>query len=101
MIALVFIDTTNATNERASCCSQARLVDGRSVAVKIQRPEVLARLELDAHVMRLVAQCYQRVQPARHDAVAIADELIGRIFEEVIYLFFHCDSVPNADPQRA
>eukprot|EP00854_Cymbomonas_tetramitiformis_P018172 gene18172-21649_t len=64
---------------------QATMLGGQTVAVKVRRPGVVERLELDAHVLRTIAEAVQYLLPTRHGLVSLCDELIGRIFEEVDY----------------
>lgn len=64
---------------------KARLHSGELVAVKVQRPGMLAKLALDAHLLRLVGGRWQKFTGAR-DIVPVVDEMVGRMFEEVDYV---------------
>ncbi|CAM6021542.1 unnamed protein product [Sphagnum balticum] len=65
---------------------KARLHSGEDVAVKVQRPGVSEQLALDAHLLRLIGGQLQRFAGTRSDLVAVVDEMVGRMFEEVDYL---------------
>lgn len=64
---------------------KARLLSGEVVAVKVQRPGLVDKLALDAHLLRVVAAPLQRYLQARSDFVGLVDETVGRMFEEVDY----------------
>lgn len=55
------------------------------VAVKIQRPMLYETVVLDAHVLRLLAGAIQRVFLVGSDLVGVADNVVGRILEEMDY----------------
>lgn len=57
---------------------EARLADGRRVAVKVLRPGVERRVEADAEVLRLAARLVERAVPAsrRLEPVAFAETVI-------------------------
>ena len=60
---------------------------GKSVAVKVQRPEAFENVALDSYVLRLAAK-YGAKNPIKKfnsDVVRIVDELVGRLFEEMDY----------------
>ena len=60
---------------------------GKSVAVKVQRPEAFENVALDSYVLRLAAK-YSAKNPIKKfnsDVVRIVDELVGRLFEEMDY----------------
>ncbi|OAE27082.1 hypothetical protein AXG93_4278s1010 [Marchantia polymorpha subsp. ruderalis] len=65
---------------------KARLHSGESVAVKVQRPGVTGRLALDAHLLRLLGPPLQRFAGARSDLLAMLNEMVERMFEEVDYV---------------
>lgn len=70
-------------------------VDGRSVAVKVQRPDLLEAVGLDFYVARAVARIITRLSSSpgffggrlvvRSDLVAAVDEYGSRLFEELDY----------------
>ncbi|CAI5481091.1 unnamed protein product [Closterium sp. Yama58-4] len=64
---------------------KARLRLGEWVAVKIQRPAVQQQIALDSLVVRRVAALLQPLVHGRSDLVAIADQLVCRMFDEVDY----------------
>ncbi|CAI7768099.1 unnamed protein product [Closterium sp. NIES-54] len=64
---------------------KARLRSGEWVAVKIQRPAVQQQIALDSLVVRRVAALLQPLVHGRSDLVAIADQLVCRMFDEVDY----------------
>ncbi|CAI7795651.1 unnamed protein product [Closterium sp. NIES-53] len=68
-----------------STISPARLRSGEWVAVKIQRPAVQQQIALDSLVVRRVAALLQPLVHGRSDLVAIADQLVCRMFDEVDY----------------
>ncbi|AFY38356.1 ABC-1 domain-containing protein [[Leptolyngbya] sp. PCC 7376] len=65
---------------------QARLKTGEKVAVKVQRPDLENRINLDIAIMRKIARWLQtNVKRVRSDLIGITDEFAGRIFEEMNY----------------
>jgi predicted unusual protein kinase regulating ubiquinone biosynthesis (AarF/ABC1/UbiB family) len=65
---------------------QARLKTGERVAVKVQRPDLQQRINLDILIMRKIAAWLKKnIKRVRSDLVGITDEFAGRIFEEMNY----------------
>ncbi|MGF1479547.1 MAG: ABC1 kinase family protein [Cyanophyceae cyanobacterium] len=65
---------------------KGKLKTGESVAVKVQRPDLVNRITLDIYIMRTLAAWVQSsIKQVRSDLVAITDELAGRVFEEMNY----------------
>ncbi|MBV5261137.1 AarF/ABC1/UbiB kinase family protein [Synechococcus moorigangaii CMS01] len=65
---------------------QARLKTGEKVAVKVQRPDLQQRINLDIFIMRRMARWLQNnVKQVRSDLIGITDEFAARIFEEMNY----------------
>ncbi|ANV84552.1 hypothetical protein AWQ21_09245 [Picosynechococcus sp. PCC 7003] len=65
---------------------QARLKTGEKVAVKVQRPDLQQRINLDIFIMRRIARWLQNnVKQVRSDLIGITDEFAARIFEEMNY----------------
>ncbi|MEM8641296.1 MAG: AarF/ABC1/UbiB kinase family protein [Cyanobacteria bacterium P01_G01_bin.54] len=65
---------------------KGQLKTGETVAVKVQRPDLLGRITLDIYIARSLAIfAKQKVRRIRSDLVAIIDEFAGRIFEELDY----------------
>ncbi|NEO84349.1 MAG: AarF/ABC1/UbiB kinase family protein [Spirulina sp. SIO3F2] len=65
---------------------KGKLKTGETVAVKVQRPDLLDRITLDIYIARSLAIfAKQKVKRIRSDLVAIIDEFAGRIFEELDY----------------
>lgn len=70
-------------------------VDGRTVAVKVQRPDLLEGVGLDFYVARGIAAAITRLSRSsnffggrlvvRSDLVAAVDEYGSRLFEELDY----------------
>jgi predicted unusual protein kinase regulating ubiquinone biosynthesis (AarF/ABC1/UbiB family) len=60
-------------------------VDGRVVAVKVQRPGIAARVAADAALLRIAAKVLEATAGRRFKAQAVAavDEFASRIFEEM------------------
>ncbi|KAG0609226.1 hypothetical protein M758_8G168000 [Ceratodon purpureus] len=65
---------------------RARLHSGEAVAVKVQRPGIPEVLALDAHLLRLLGGLMQGFAGTRGDLVAVVDEMVGHMFEEVDYI---------------
>ena len=66
---------------------KGKLKTGETVAVKVQRPDLMQRITLDIYIMRSLASWGQKtIKQVRSDLVAIVDELAGRVFEEVNYI---------------
>lgn len=76
-------------------------IDGRTVAVKVQRPDLLEAVGLDFYVARGVARAITRLSRSseffggrlvvRSDLVAAVDEYGSRLFEELDYRKEVCD----------
>lgn len=65
---------------------KAKLKTGETVAVKVQRPDLLRRITLDIFIMRRLATWVMlNTKSIRSDLVAILDEFSARIFEEMDY----------------
>ncbi|MBO9999217.1 MAG: AarF/ABC1/UbiB kinase family protein [Cyanobacteria bacterium SID2] len=65
---------------------KGKLKTGETVAVKVQRPDLLERVALDIYLLRTLAQWAQNnIKRLRSDLVAIMDEFATRIFEELDY----------------
>jgi predicted unusual protein kinase regulating ubiquinone biosynthesis (AarF/ABC1/UbiB family) len=65
---------------------KGKLKTGETVAVKVQRPDLIGRITLDIYIMRLLATwAKNNFKQIRSDLVAITDELASRIFEEINY----------------
>ncbi|MDC0835387.1 AarF/ABC1/UbiB kinase family protein [Geitlerinema sp. CS-897] len=65
---------------------KGKLKSGETVAVKVQRPDLLERVALDIYLLRTLAQIAQKsIKRLRSDLVAIMDEFASRIFEEMDY----------------
>lgn len=65
---------------------KGKLKTGEVVAIKVQRPDLLARISLDLYIARrLAAWAMKNVKRIRSDLVAIADEFGARIYEEMDY----------------
>lgn len=65
---------------------KGKLKTGETVAVKVQRPDLIGRITLDIYIMRLLATwAKNNFKWIRSDLVAITDELASRIFEEINY----------------
>ncbi|MGD1851783.1 MAG: ABC1 kinase family protein [Cyanophyceae cyanobacterium] len=67
---------------------KARLHSGESVAVKVQRPELLPTLTLDLYLLRIGAGALAPRLPLNlgHDLQLIVDEFGAKLFEEIDYL---------------
>ncbi len=67
---------------------KARLHSGESVAVKVQRPELLPTLTLDLYLLRIGAGALAPWLPVNlgHDLQLIVDEFGAKLFEEIDYL---------------
>lgn len=65
---------------------KGKLKTGETVAVKVQRPDLIRRITLDVYIMRAIALWAQaNIKRIRSDLIAITDEFAGRIFEEMDY----------------
>ncbi|MEM9537879.1 MAG: AarF/ABC1/UbiB kinase family protein [Cyanobacteria bacterium P01_E01_bin.42] len=65
---------------------KGKLKTGETVAVKVQRPDLIESISLDVYIMRRLAIWAQNnIKRLRSDVVGIADEFAGRIFEEMDY----------------
>jgi predicted unusual protein kinase regulating ubiquinone biosynthesis (AarF/ABC1/UbiB family) len=66
---------------------KGRLHTGEEVALKVQRPGLRERIELDVYILRsLAAWAKQKFKFIRSDLVAILDEFATRLFEEMDYI---------------
>ncbi|ERN42305.1 putative unusual protein kinase [Rubidibacter lacunae KORDI 51-2] len=67
---------------------RAVLKTGDTVAVKVQRPQLVPRLTLDLCLMRWAAGAFGKLLPLNlgHDLRAIVDEFGNKLFEEIDYL---------------
>lgn len=67
---------------------QARLRTGESVAVKVQRPNLLPILTLDLYLIRQIVQWVGPWLPLNlgHDLTLVVDEFGCKLFEEIDYL---------------
>ncbi len=66
---------------------KGKLINGESVAVKIQRPGLREQITLDLYIVRIIAEWLNtNVKLIRSDLVALIDELGKRVFEEMDYL---------------
>jgi predicted unusual protein kinase regulating ubiquinone biosynthesis (AarF/ABC1/UbiB family) len=66
---------------------KGRLYSGEEVALKVQRPGLRERIELDVYILRnLAAWAKQNFKFIRSDLVAILDEFATRLFEEMDYI---------------
>ena len=62
------------------------LKDGRTVAVKVQRPGLREQITLDLYIVRNIAAWLKaNIRLIRSDLVALIDELGRRVFEEMDY----------------
>ena len=65
---------------------KGKLKTGETVAVKVQRPDLIRRITLDIFIMRSIASWVQHnIKRVRSDLMAITDELAERVFEEINY----------------
>ncbi len=65
---------------------KGKLKTGETVAVKVQRPDLIRRITLDIFIMRSIASWVQNnIKRVRSDLMAITDELAERVFEEINY----------------
>lgn len=65
---------------------KGKLKTGETVAIKVQRPDLISNISLDVYIMRSVAiWAKKNIKRLRSDVVGIADEFAGRIFEEMDY----------------
>lgn len=63
------------------------LPDGRTVAVKVQRPGLREQITLDLYIVRNLALWIKRyTRLVRSDLVGLVDELGTRVFEEMDYI---------------
>jgi predicted unusual protein kinase regulating ubiquinone biosynthesis (AarF/ABC1/UbiB family) len=66
---------------------KGKLKTGETVAIKVQRPDLIKRIAIDIYIMRSLAQWAQKnIKRVRSDLVGITDELATRIFEEMNYV---------------
>ncbi len=63
---------------------RARLHDGRDVAVKVQYPGVAAAVRADLQNLEMIMRLLKRMTPGM-DVKAVAEEIKGRIVEELDY----------------
>ena len=64
---------------------RARLLTGEQVAVKVQRDDVLDLLTVDAVAVRSFVALISQLFSTETDFAAIADEIVGRISDELDY----------------
>ena len=65
---------------------KGKLKTGETVAVKVQRPDLIECITLDIFIMRAIAGwAKQNIKRVRSDLIGITDELAARIFEEMNY----------------
>jgi hypothetical protein len=64
---------------------RARLLTGEQVAVKVQRDDVLDLLAVDAVAVRSFVAMVSQLFSTETDFAAIADEIVGRISDELDY----------------
>ena len=64
---------------------RARLLTGEAVAVKVQRDDVLDLLKVDAVAVRSFVAMVSQLFSTETDFAAIADEIVGRISDELDY----------------
>ncbi|MEA5471741.1 AarF/ABC1/UbiB kinase family protein [Spirulina sp. 06S082] len=65
---------------------KGKLKTGETVAIKVQRPDLIGNISLDIYIMRSLAiWAKKNIKRLRSDVVGIADEFAGRIFEEMDY----------------
>ena len=64
---------------------RARLLTGEEVAVKVQRDDVLETLAIDAVAVRSFVAMVSQLFRTETDFAAIADEIVGRIGDELDY----------------
>ncbi len=63
------------------------LLNGKEVAVKVQRPGLREQITLDLYIVRNIATWLkQNISLIRSDLVALVDELGTRVFEEMDYV---------------
>ena len=66
---------------------KGKLPTGETVAVKVQRPDLLEQITLDVYILRGIAAWVQKTfKKIRSDLVAILDEFAERLFEEMDYI---------------
>ena len=61
------------------------VIDGRDVAVKVQRPEVAESIALDVYILRSAIGLGARVFGWRRELKGVLDEYAARLFEELDY----------------
>lgn len=86
--ALSCLDETNDGGGKAiaaaSLCQVYRgVLDGREVAIKVQRPGIVARVAADAALLRTAARAIEATGAIKAAAVDAVDEFSSRIFEEM------------------
>jgi predicted unusual protein kinase regulating ubiquinone biosynthesis (AarF/ABC1/UbiB family) len=65
---------------------KGKLHSGETVAIKVQRPDILEGIALDIYILRGIASWLKRTfKFIRSNLPAIMDEFAGRIFEEMDY----------------
>jgi aarF domain-containing kinase len=65
---------------------RAHTLDGRDVAVKIQRPGALESLALDLHIVREALGWVSRLAKTTRDLRDLADGLGGQLYAELDYV---------------
>jgi aarF domain-containing kinase len=64
---------------------KATLHSGQEVAVKVQRPGVVAAIALDTYILRWVAGALRRARKVNTDLPLLVDEWASSLFRELDY----------------
>jgi predicted unusual protein kinase regulating ubiquinone biosynthesis (AarF/ABC1/UbiB family) len=66
---------------------KARLYNGQDVAVKVQRPKLAQKLNIDLYIIRRAARWLGNLLPINlgHDLSLVVDEFGSKLFEEIDY----------------
>ncbi len=65
---------------------KGKLFSGETVAVKVQRPDLVERISIDMYVVRILAEWLSKnVKRVKSDLVGIVDEFASKLFEEMDY----------------
>ena len=66
---------------------KARLYNGQEVAVKVQRPGLAKKLNIDLYIIRRAAKWLGKLLPINlgHDLSLVVDEFGSKLFEEIDY----------------
>lgn len=83
--AFASVDPTPAAAASIGQVHRARLPDGTAAAVKVQYPDVAAAVRADVSNLSLVVRLVRLLAP-RVDARRVAEELRGRLLEELDYV---------------